>query len=241
MKICFVRLFKLCSLNEPAWFRSLGLAWIFIAVLTTAITANVFAQSLSGGYWSDGVNGGNYATLGGLSSAGIAVNGNVGGGSLACGNGGGGGGAGVTGGSGGAGGNGSTSGGTGGLGGSSGVGGGSAGTTTTTKTDSTSAVTNITSGASVSITSLGITYNPVLAGGTLVLNTGNSSSTSISVTSAGGVIQSPTSGSATLSGALTGSGALTFTGTGATVLTGTNTYTGGTTFIYIFVLGLVVR
>jgi len=49
------------------------------------------------------------------------------------------------------------------------------------------------------------------------------------VTSAGGVIQSPSSGSATLSGALTGSGGLTFTGTGTTILTGTNTYSGGTT------------
>jgi len=87
----------------------------------------------------------------------------------------------------------------------------------------------INSGSSVSISSLGSTYNPVLAGGTLVLNAGNSSSTSISVTSAGGVIQSPTSGSATLSGALTGSGALTFTGTGTTVLTGNNTFSGGTT------------
>jgi outer membrane autotransporter protein len=90
-------------------------------------------------------------------------------------------------------------------------------------------ITNINSGSTVSLSSLGNTYNPVLAGGTLVLNTGDSSSISISVTSAGGVIQSPTSGSATLSGALTGSGPITFIGTGTTVLTGANTYSGGTT------------
>jgi autotransporter-associated beta strand protein len=94
---------------------------------------------------------------------------------------------------------------------------------------STPTITNINSGSTVSLSSLGSTYNPVFAGGTLVLNTGDSSSTSISVTSAGGVIQSPTSGSATLSGALTGSGGLTFTGTGTTILTGANTYSGGTT------------
>jgi autotransporter-associated beta strand protein len=79
------------------------------------------------------------------------------------------------------------------------------------------------------VSSLGSTYNPVLSGGTLVLNTGDSSSTSILVTSAGSVIQSPSSGSATLSGALTGAGGLTFTGTGTIILTGTNTYSGGTT------------
>jgi autotransporter-associated beta strand protein len=79
------------------------------------------------------------------------------------------------------------------------------------------------------VSSLGSTYNPVLSGGTLVLTNGSSTSTPISITSSGGVIQSPSSGSATLSGALTGSGGITFTGSGTTVLTGTNTYTGGTT------------
>jgi autotransporter-associated beta strand protein len=100
--------------------------------------------------------------------------------------------------------------------------------TPTPPTDTTS-VSNITAGTTVSVSSLGSTYNPVLSGGTLVLNTGDSSSTSILVTSAGSVIQSPSSGSATLSGALTGAGGLTFTGTGTIILTGTNTYSGGTT------------
>jgi autotransporter-associated beta strand protein len=62
-----------------------------------------------------------------------------------------------------------------------------------------------------------------------VLNTYDSSSQAITLESAGGTIQHPSSGSATLSGALTGPGGLTFTGTGTTILTGTNTYTGGTT------------
>jgi len=69
----------------------------------------------------------------------------------------------------------------------------------------------------------------VLAGGTLVLNNGNSTSVPITITNAGGVIQSPSTGIAVLSGALTGSGGLTFTGTGTTVLNGANTYSGGTT------------
>lgn len=99
-----------------------------------------------------------------------------------------------------------------------------ASTTTTITSDS-----NITAGTTVSVNSISNTSNPVLSGGTLTLNTGDSSSAALSVTSAGGVIQSPSSGSALLSGALTGSGGLTFTGTGTTVLTGTNTYSGGTT------------
>jgi autotransporter-associated beta strand protein len=92
-----------------------------------------------------------------------------------------------------------------------------------------SPMSNITSGSSVQISSIGVTANPVLAGGTLVLNQGGSSSTSISITSAGGTIQSPTSGSAALSGVFSGSGGLTFTGVGSTVLSGSNTYSGGTT------------
>ncbi len=89
--------------------------------------------------------------------------------------------------------------------------------------------TNINSGDIVTLSALGNTYNPVLSGGTLVLFNGDSSAIAISITSSGGVIQSPSSGSATLSGALTGPGGLTFTGTGTTILTGTNTYSGGTT------------
>ena len=94
-----------------------------------------------------------------------------------------------------------------------------------------SPITNITNGSSVQISSIGVTFNPVLAGGTLVLNQGGSSSTAISITSAGGTIQSPSSGSAALSGVFSGTGGLTFSGTGSTVLSGSNTYSGGTTVI----------
>ena len=88
---------------------------------------------------------------------------------------------------------------------------------------------NIAPGASVSLRSIGVTANPVLAGGTLVLNRGDSSSVSIAITSAGGTVQNPTSGSATLSGVFSGVGGLTFIGTGSTIMSGANTYSGGTT------------
>jgi autotransporter-associated beta strand protein len=93
-------------------------------------------------------------------------------------------------------------------------------------------------GTSFGLSSIGVTANPILAGGTLVLNRGDSSSVSIAITSAGGTIQAPSSGSAVLSGVFSGSGGLTFTtsagvatgGTGSTiVLSGANTYSGGTT------------
>ena len=88
---------------------------------------------------------------------------------------------------------------------------------------------NIVAGTNAGLSSIGVTATPVLAGGTLVLSRGDSSSVSIAITSAGGSIQSPTSGSATLSGVFSGTGGLTFTGTGTTVLSGANTYSGGTT------------
>jgi uncharacterized protein with beta-barrel porin domain len=87
-------------------------------------------------------------------------------------------------------------------------------------------ISTVSSGTSVGLASLGT--SPVLSGGTLVLLSGDSSSTAFSVAGAS-TIQNPTSGSAKLSGVFSGAGSLTFTGSGTTVLSGTNTYSGGTT------------
>ena len=89
-----------------------------------------------------------------------------------------------------------------------------------------STVSNISSGTSAGLASLGA--SPVLSGGTVVLLSGDSSSTAFSVTSAS-TIQNPTSGSATLSGVFSGVGGLTFTGTGSTTMSGANAYSDGTT------------
>ena len=92
-----------------------------------------------------------------------------------------------------------------------------------------STLSNMTSGTSVGLSNINVTYAPVFAGGTLVLNNGDSSSLAFSVLSAGGTIMAPNSGSAILSGVFSGAGGLTFAGTGTTIFSGANTYTGGTT------------
>lgn len=98
---------------------------------------------------------------------------------------------------------------------------------TVTITASASPSTTIGAGSSVSVSNLGV--NPVLSGGTLVLNSGDSSTVAIAITNSSGTIQQPTSGSATLSGVFSGNGGLTFIGTGSTIMSGANTYSGGTT------------
>jgi len=90
-------------------------------------------------------------------------------------------------------------------------------------------MSNITAGTRVGLSNIGVTFYPIFAGGTLVLNTGDNSTQAFSVLSAGGTIQSPASGSATLFGVFSGAGGLTFTGTGTTIMSGANTYSGGTT------------
>lgn len=90
------------------------------------------------------------------------------------------------------------------------------------------APTSMSTGSTVSLSSIGVTYTPVFTGGTLILAPGNQSSLNFLVTSAGGTITSPSSGAATLSGVFSGPGGLTFNGSGTTVLSGNNTFAGGT-------------
>lgn len=89
--------------------------------------------------------------------------------------------------------------------------------------------TTIGAGMTVSLANLSQTSRPVFAGGTLQLLNGDNSSLAFSVSSAGGTITAPTTGSATLSGVFSGVGGLTFNGAGTTIFTGANTYSGGTT------------
>lgn len=86
----------------------------------------------------------------------------------------------------------------------------------------------ISSGRAVYLRDIGINVYPVLAGGTLLLNSGDQSSQAFSVT-LNSTISAPNTGVARLSGIFSGSGGLTFNGTGTTVMSGANTYTGGTT------------
>ena len=92
-----------------------------------------------------------------------------------------------------------------------------------------SSMGNIVAGSSFDLASIGVSAYPVFDGGTLTLSSGQSSSEAFFINPTGGTIQSPTSGSATLSGIFSGTGGLTFTGTGTTIMSGANTYIGGTT------------
>ena len=108
-------------------------------------------------------------------------------------------------------------------------GGASSGSTSDSSTPIAPPPSNIVTGGTFNLASIGVTANPVFAGGVLALAAGNASSQPFTVTAAGGTIQSPANGVATLAGAITGAGALKMTGSGTTVLSGTNSYAGGTT------------
>ena len=112
--------------------------------------------------------------------------------------------------------------------GSGGSGGSSSSSSSSSSTNTTPVTSNITAGSSISLNEVGVTANPVLDGGTIVLAKGQRSGQTLTVQSAGGTIVAPSAGAAQLYGALSGSGRLTFNGTGTTVLSGVNTFTGGT-------------
>ena len=89
--------------------------------------------------------------------------------------------------------------------------------------------TNMTQGDTSSLASIGVTTNPVFAGGTLALTSGANTAQPFTVTSAGGTITTPSGSSATMTGGLSGTGPMTFNGGGTLVLGGASTYSGGTT------------
>jgi autotransporter-associated beta strand protein len=88
--------------------------------------------------------------------------------------------------------------------------------------------TDMTTGTTVALSSVGVTANPVLDGGTLTTLDGEASNDAFSVPSTS-TITAPTTGSATLSGVFSGSGGLTFNGNGTIIFSGANTYSGDTT------------
>jgi hypothetical protein len=102
---------------------------------------------------------------------------------------------------------------------------------TTPASSSTTTLTNITTGTNASLSSIGTTSNPVLAGGTLVLQNGNQSGIALTISSAGGTITAPNTGAAQLSGVLSGPGNVIYNGAGLLNLTGSNTYSGGSSII----------
>lgn len=95
-------------------------------------------------------------------------------------------------------------------------------------TGCTSCNNSINTGMSVPLSAVGVTVNPVLDGGTLVLYNNDSSSQTFTV-AATSTIMTPTAGNAKLSGVFSGPAGLTIDGTGTVVLSGDNTYSGGTT------------
>jgi hypothetical protein len=114
--------------------------------------------------------------------------------------------------------------------------GGSASSSSSVDTSSSSSVgtsspatpTNVSTGTSVSLSSIGVTFNPVLSGGTLVLTKGERSNQPLVIQGTGSSIAAPITGAAQMYGVLSGPGRLTFNGTGMTVLSAVNTYSGGT-------------
>ena len=104
--------------------------------------------------------------------------------------------------------------------------------TTSVNTATVSSSNNITvpviAGGSVNVSQLSATTPTVLAGGTLVLNNGDSYAGAITIASSGGVMTSSAKGTSVLTGTLSGAGGLTLTGSGTIVLTAQNTYSGGT-------------